>query len=151
MGLFVIDEEQRFGVRHKEKLKKLRRVVDVLTLTATPIPRTLHLSLSGIRDISIISTPPEYRRSIITYVSEYNDGFVKILIRDTGVGIPEDKLSCLFTIEESFNTKGTRGEEGTGLGLIICKEFVWKNGGDIYAESEDGKGTTFIVTLPVKE
>jgi transcription-repair coupling factor (superfamily II helicase) len=77
LGLFIIDEEQRFGVRHKEKLKKLRGTVDVLTLTATPIPRTLHMSLTGVRDISIISTPPEYRRSIITYVSEYNDRLVK--------------------------------------------------------------------------
>ena len=81
LGIFILDEEQRFGVRHKEKLKKLRQSVDVLTLTATPIPRTLHLSLSGIRDISIISTPPEYRRSIITYVSEYNDGLVKEAIQ----------------------------------------------------------------------
>jgi len=81
LGLFIIDEEQRFGVRHKEKLKKLRRTVDVLALTATPIPRTLHLSLAGIRDISIISTPPEYRRSIITFVSEYNDGLVKEAIQ----------------------------------------------------------------------
>ena len=81
LGIFILDEEQRFGVRHKEKLKKLRRSVDVLALTATPIPRTLHLSLSGIRDISIISTPPEYRRSIITYVSEYNDGLVKDAIQ----------------------------------------------------------------------
>jgi transcription-repair coupling factor (superfamily II helicase) len=81
LGLFIIDEEQRFGVRHKEKLKKLRRTVDVLTLTATPIPRTLHLSLAGIRDISVISTPPEYRRSIITYISEYHDGLVKEAIQ----------------------------------------------------------------------
>jgi transcription-repair coupling factor (superfamily II helicase) len=81
LGIFILDEEQRFGVRHKEKLKKLRQSVDVLALTATPIPRTLHLSLSGIRDISIISTPPEYRRSIITYVSEYNDGLVKDAIQ----------------------------------------------------------------------
>lgn len=81
LGLFIIDEEQRFGVRHKEKLKKLRRSVDVLTLTATPIPRTLHLSLAGIRDISVISTPPEYRRSIITYISEYHDGLVKEAIQ----------------------------------------------------------------------
>ncbi len=77
MGLFIIDEEQRFGVRHKEKLKKLRGNVDVLTLTATPIPRTLHMSLTGVRDISIISTPPEYRRSIITYISEYDDRLVR--------------------------------------------------------------------------
>ena len=81
LGLFIIDEEQRFGVRHKEKLKNLRRTVDVMTLTATPIPRTLHLSLSGIRDISIISTPPEFRRSIITYISEYDDGLVKEAVR----------------------------------------------------------------------
>ncbi len=77
LGLFISDEEQRFGVRHKEKLKKLRGNVDVLTLTATPIPRTLHMSLTGVRDISIISTPPEYRRSIITYVSEYNDRLIQ--------------------------------------------------------------------------
>ena len=77
LGLFIIDEEQRFGVRHKEKLKRLRGNVDVLTLTATPIPRTLHMSLTGVRDISVISTPPEYRRAIITYVSEYNDGLVR--------------------------------------------------------------------------
>jgi transcription-repair coupling factor (superfamily II helicase) len=59
LGLFILDEEQRFGVRHKEKLKRLRTTVDVLALTATPIPRTLHLSMMGIRDISVISTPPE--------------------------------------------------------------------------------------------
>ena len=81
LGIFIIDEEQRFGVRHKEKLKKIRQSVDVLTLTATPIPRTLHLSLAGIRDISIISTPPEFRRAIITYVSEYDDGLVKEAIQ----------------------------------------------------------------------
>jgi transcription-repair coupling factor (superfamily II helicase) len=77
IGLIVVDEEQRFGVRHKEKLKKLRNSVDVLALTATPIPRTLHMSMVGIRDISLIETPPEYRRSIITYVSEYDEGIVK--------------------------------------------------------------------------
>ncbi len=76
LGLVVLDEEQRFGVRHKEKLKKLRATVDVLALTATPIPRTLHLSLTGIRDISIISTPPELRRPIITYISEFQDSII---------------------------------------------------------------------------
>ncbi len=73
LGLLILDEEQRFGVRHKEKIKTLRANVDVLTLTATPIPRTLHLSLLGIRDISLISTPPEQRRSIITYITEFED------------------------------------------------------------------------------
>ena len=81
LGLFVIDEEQRFGVKHKEKLKQIRTTVDVLALTATPIPRTLHMSLLGIRDISVISTPPEFRRAIITYVSEFEDEIVVDAIR----------------------------------------------------------------------
>jgi len=81
LGLVVLDEEQRFGVKHKEKLKKLRNTVDVLALTATPIPRTLHMSLMGVRDISIISTPPEHRQSIITYVSELDDAIVAGAIR----------------------------------------------------------------------
>jgi len=81
LGLLVLDEEQRFGVKHKEKLKELRKAVDVLTLTATPIPRTLHMSLMGIRDISVISTPPEYRQSIITYISEFDDAIVAEAIR----------------------------------------------------------------------
>ena len=76
LGLLVLDEEQRFGVKHKEKLKNMRSTVDVLTLTATPIPRTLHLSLMGIRDISIISTPPEFRQSIITYISEFDEAVI---------------------------------------------------------------------------
>ena len=72
----ILDEEQRFGVKHKEKLKALRSTVDVLALTATPIPRTLHLSMVGVRDISIISTPPELRKSIITYISEFDNAVI---------------------------------------------------------------------------
>jgi transcription-repair coupling factor (superfamily II helicase) len=81
LGLVIIDEEQRFGVAHKEKLKKLRTLVDVLTLTATPIPRTLHLSLVGIRDLSIINTPPEDRQPIKTYVLEFNEEVIREAIR----------------------------------------------------------------------
>jgi transcription-repair coupling factor (superfamily II helicase) len=81
LGLIILDEEHRFGVKHKEKLKKIRKTVDVLAMTATPIPRTLHLSLTGIRDISVISTPPEDRRSIITYISEFDDAVVVEAIR----------------------------------------------------------------------
>ncbi|HEY2934990.1 MAG TPA: DEAD/DEAH box helicase, partial [Gaiellaceae bacterium] len=77
LGLVVVDEEQRFGVAQKELLKQLRLEVDVLTLTATPIPRTLHMSLSGLRDISIIETPPEGRRPIRTHVGEYDDQLIK--------------------------------------------------------------------------
>jgi transcription-repair coupling factor (superfamily II helicase) len=81
LGLLILDEEQRFGVKHKEKLKSLRKSVDVLTLTATPIPRTLHMSLMGIRDISVISTPPEYRQSIITYVCAFDPAIIAEAVR----------------------------------------------------------------------
>ena len=77
LGLVIIDEEQRFGVAQKEKLKQMRREVDVLTLSATPIPRTLHMSLTGIRDMSIIETPPEERLSIKTYVGVYDGTLVR--------------------------------------------------------------------------
>ncbi|OFX25677.1 MAG: transcription-repair coupling factor [Anaeromyxobacter sp. RBG_16_69_14] len=77
MGLLVIDEEQRFGVAHKERLKRLRKLVDVLTLTATPIPRTLHMSLAGARDLSIIATPPEDRRAIRSFVMKFDPAAVK--------------------------------------------------------------------------
>ncbi len=76
LGLVVLDEEQRFGVKHKEALKTLRKTVDVLALTATPIPRTLHLSLLGVRDISVISTPPEHRQAILTYISEFDEAII---------------------------------------------------------------------------
>jgi transcription-repair coupling factor (superfamily II helicase) len=77
LGLLIIDEEQRFGVRHKEKLKQFRYTIDVLSLTATPIPRTLHLSLTGARDLSIIATPPRNRLPVETTVAEYHDELVK--------------------------------------------------------------------------
>jgi transcription-repair coupling factor (superfamily II helicase) len=72
LGLLVIDEEQRFGVGHKERLKEMRSDVHVLTLSATPIPRTLQMSLSGVRDLSMIGTPPVDRLAIRTYVSEFD-------------------------------------------------------------------------------
>jgi transcription-repair coupling factor (superfamily II helicase) len=72
LGLLVVDEEQRFGVKHKEQIKRLKTQVDVLTLTATPIPRTLHMSMAGIRDLSIIATPPQDRRSIRTFVVKFD-------------------------------------------------------------------------------
>src|SRR5947207_3929922 len=77
LGLVVVDEEQRFGVKHKEQLKKLRKLVDVLTLTATPIPRTLHMAMMGVRDLSIIGTPPVDRRAIRTFVSKFDGAIIK--------------------------------------------------------------------------
>ena len=77
LGLLVIDEEHRFGVRHKEKLKQLRENIDILTMSATPIPRTLYMSLSGIKDMSVINTPPKNRLPIKTFVGEWNENMVK--------------------------------------------------------------------------
>ncbi len=111
LGLMIVDEEQRFGVQHKERLKQLRAHVDVLTLTATPIPRTLYLSLAGARDMSTIDTPPEERLPIRTYVAAYDEGLVRDAIlreldrggqtffvhnRVRGIGIVADQLRKLI-------------------------------------------------------
>jgi transcription-repair coupling factor (superfamily II helicase) len=77
LGLLIIDEEQRFGVTHKEYLKKVRTEVDVLTMTATPIPRTLYMALTGVRDISTINTPPEERLPVVTHVGPYSEQLVR--------------------------------------------------------------------------
>jgi len=103
IGLLIIDEEQRFGVRHKEKIKRFRKTMDVLALTATPIPRTLHLSLLGIRDISIISTPPEARQPITTYVTQF-DGIViaqairKEMARQGQIFFIHNNINTIFSI-----------------------------------------------------
>ena len=81
LGLLVVDEEQRFGVKHKEQLKQLKQSVDVLTLSATPIPRTLHMSMVGIRDMSLLETPPEERYPVQTYVLEYSDALLRDAIQ----------------------------------------------------------------------
>ncbi|OOM82056.1 transcription-repair-coupling factor [Clostridium puniceum] len=87
LGLLIVDEEQRFGVKQKEKIKNIKKNVDVLTLSATPIPRTLHMSLSGVRDISVIETPPEERYPIQTYVVEQNDQLIRdAILREIGRG-----------------------------------------------------------------
>ncbi len=103
LGLVIIDEEQRFGVTHKEKLKKMRTLVDVLTLSATPIPRTLHLSLVGIRDLSIINTPPEDRQPIKTYVLEFDEETIKAAIeaelaRGGQVFFVHDRVRSIYSI-----------------------------------------------------
>ncbi len=102
LGLLVLDEEQRFGVEHKEKIKHLRKDIDCLTMTATPIPRTLHMSLSGIRDISTIHTPPMERLPVQTYVTEetetlIRDACIRELSRGGQVFILYNKVESIFT------------------------------------------------------
>src|SRR5437762_9626451 len=86
LGLVVIDEEQRFGVTHKERLKQMRKTVDVLTMSATPIPRTLHMSILGLRDISSLTTAPQDRRSVVTEVMSYDKNRVKLAILREQIG-----------------------------------------------------------------
>lgn len=107
LGLIIIDEEQRFGVKQKEHFKKLRAQVDILTLTATPIPRTLYLSLSGIRDISMIQTPPEERLPIMTHVSAFNEKLARQAIlremdRGGQVFIIHNRVKTIETLREQF-------------------------------------------------
>ncbi len=102
LGLLVLDEEQRFGVEHKEKIKTMRKDIDCLTMTATPIPRTLHLSLSGIRDISTIQTPPQERLPVQTYVVEetetlLRDACIRELSRKGQVFILYNRVESIFT------------------------------------------------------
>ena len=102
LGLLVLDEEQRFGVEHKEKIKNMRKDIDCLTMTATPIPRTLHMSLSGIRDISTIQTPPSERLPVQTYVVEetetlIRDACIRELSRGGQVFILYNKVESIFT------------------------------------------------------
>ncbi len=106
LGLLVLDEEQRFGVEHKEKIKRLRKDIDCLTMTATPIPRTLHMSLTGIRDISTIHTPPSERLPVQTYVVEetetlLRDACIREMSRGGQVFILYNKVESIFTFASS--------------------------------------------------
>lgn len=107
LGLLIVDEEQRFGVKHKERLKKLRRSVDVLTLSATPIPRTLYLSISGIRDLSLIRTPPRDRMPIFTNVLPWTDQLLsEALYRELDRGgqtfFLHNRIDTIYTIAEEI-------------------------------------------------
>ncbi|MBD3305813.1 transcription-repair coupling factor [candidate division KSB3 bacterium] len=99
LGLVIIDEEQRFGVSHKEKIRQYRKLVDVLALTATPIPRTLHMSLMGVRDLSIIETPPEGRLAVRTYVSTFDDEVIS-----EAISTELDRGGQVFFVHNKINT-----------------------------------------------
>lgn len=136
LGLLIIDEEQRFGVKHKEKLKQLRYKVDVLSMTATPIPRTLHMSLIGARDLSIINTPPRNRLPIETRVAEYHDELVKSAVenelerggqvyfvnnRIKNLDALQDKIEALVPRARIISAHGQMDEKVLEM---IMKEFI---------------------------
>jgi transcription-repair coupling factor (superfamily II helicase) len=123
LGLLVVDEEQRFGVGHKERIKSMRKEVDVLTLSATPIPRTLHLSLVGIRDLSVIETPPEARLPILTRIAEDDDGLVRDAINrelDRGgqVFYVHNRVETIEAAAERVRRLVPRGKVAIGHGQM---------------------------------
>ncbi|WP_123042690.1 transcription-repair coupling factor [Cohnella candidum] len=128
LGLLIVDEEQRFGVTHKEKLKKLKTNVDVLTLTATPIPRTLHMSMLGVRDLSVIETPPENRFPVQTYVVEYSPTLVREAIerelaRDGQVYYLFNRVQGIYQMAEQISALVPDARVAVGHGQMSEQEL----------------------------
>lgn len=128
LGLVVIDEEQQFGVSHKEKLKKLRTQVDVLTMTATPIPRTLHLSLVGLRDLTVINTPPEDRLPIKSYLLEFDEETIREAIRGElarggQVFFLHDRVRSIYTMARFVEKLVPEGRLGIVHGRMKPREI----------------------------
>lgn len=123
LGLVIVDEEQRFGVTHKERLKELKKNVDVLTLSATPIPRTLHMALVGVRDMSVIETPPEDRYPIRTYVREYNEELIRDAVsrelsRDGQVYFVHNRVEDIEEIASKIARMVPEARVGVGHGQM---------------------------------
>jgi transcription-repair coupling factor (superfamily II helicase) len=128
LGLLIVDEEHRFGVKHKERLKALRLSVDVLTLTATPIPRTLHLSLAGLRDLTLIETPPRDRSPILTFVEPWDDGlleeaFARELDRGGQVFVVHNRIETIETIAARVRALAPRARVGVAHGQMAADEL----------------------------
>jgi transcription-repair coupling factor (superfamily II helicase) len=128
LGLLIIDEEQRFGVTHKEKLKQMRHEVDVLTLTATPIPRTLHMSLTGARDMSTIDTPPEERLPVRTHVGEYDETLIRQAIlreldRGGQVYFVHNRVMGIYQMAQRLRKLVPEARIGVGHGQMAEREL----------------------------
>jgi transcription-repair coupling factor (superfamily II helicase) len=128
LGLLVVDEEHRFGVKHKERLKALRLAVDVLTLTATPIPRTLHLSLAGLRDLTLIETPPRDRSPILTFVEPWDDAlleeaFAREIDRGGQVFAVHNRIETIDTVAAKVQTLAPRARVGVAHGQMPPDEL----------------------------
>ena len=128
LGLLIVDEEHRFGVKHKERLKALRLSVDVLTLTATPIPRTLHLSLAGMRDLTLIETPPRDRSPILTFVEPWDDAlleeaFAREIDRGGQVFMVHNRIETIDTIAAKIQSLAPRARVGVAHGQMAAEEL----------------------------
>ena len=123
LGLLIVDEEQRFGVKHKERLKQLKSGIDVLTLTATPIPRTLHMSLAGIRDLSVIETPPEERMPVKTYLIQRDERHMREAIereleRDGQVYVVHNRVHSIYQLADTIKRLVPHARVGVGHGQL---------------------------------
>ena len=128
LGLLVVDEEHRFGVKHKERLKAMRLAVDVLTLTATPIPRTLHLSLAGLRDLTLIETPPRDRSPILTFVEPWDDplleeAFAREIDRGGQVFAVHNRIETIDTIAAKVQSLAPRARVGVAHGQMAADQL----------------------------
>lgn len=151
LGLLIVDEEQRFGVRHKERIKSLKTNVDVLTLTATPIPRTLHMSMLGVRDLSVIETPPENRFPVQTYVLEQNSNFIKEalereLSRDGQVFYLYNKVQSIYEKREQLQMLMPDASIGVAHGQMTERDLEETMIGFINHEYDILVTTTIIET-----
>ena len=116
LGLVVVDEEQRFGVEHKEALKRMRTAVDVLSMSATPIPRTLEMAITGIREMSTITTPPEERHPVLTFVGLYDDAQIvaairRELLREGQVFYIHNRVQSIDRVARRIARAGARGAD----------------------------------------
>ncbi|MGE5092314.1 MAG: transcription-repair coupling factor [Bacillota bacterium] len=128
LGLLVVDEEHRFGVKHKERLKELKLQVDVLTLTATPIPRTLHLSLAGLRDLTLIETPPRDRSAVLTFVEPWDDAlleeaFARELDRGGQVFMVHNRIETIETIAARVRSLAPRARVAVAHGQMAADDL----------------------------
>ena len=150
LGLLIVDEEHRFGVKHKERLKQLRLAVDVLTLTATPIPRTLHMSLAGLRDMTVIETPPRDRSPILTFVEPWDDGLLdeamaRELDRGGQVFFVHNRIDTIAPIVARARALAPRARVALGHGQMPADELE-----DVMQKFVTGEVDVLVSTMIVE-
>lgn len=150
LGLLIVDEEQRFGVAHKEKLKEIRKNVDVLTMTATPIPRTLHMAMVNIRDMSVINQPPENRYPVQTYVMEYNESVIADAIRkELGRGgqvyYLHNRVNGIFSAARRVEALVPEARVGVGHGQMKEEELE-----DVMLDMVEGEINVLVCTTIIE-
>ena len=150
LGFLIVDEEQRFGVTHKEKIKEMKKNVDVLTLSATPIPRTLHMAMIGIRDMSVLTTPPGDRYPVQTYVLEYNEGVIKNAIerelsRGGQVYYLHNRVNSIYKAAERISSLIPEAKVSVAHGRMSETELD-----DVMLKVQDGEVNVLVCTTIIE-